>query len=85
MYCPNRSLLWADGRKHSRGKDYANWGPRWHYPKKYLPCKGGQKFAGVTLAPNNQVGYSGKSLRWFAISARHANPHFIIEYPTGRE
>lgn len=83
LYCPGRVLFWTDGKTLKRGKDYVNWGPKWHYARNYLPCKPGAKYAGVTLSPADKAGYVGKGLRWFAIAPRHAVAYSIIEYPTG--
>lgn len=83
LYCPGRVLFWTDGKTLKRGKDYVNWGPNWHYVRNYIPCKPGEKYAGVTLSPVDKAGYVGKGLRWFAIAPRHAVAYLIIEYPTG--
>lgn len=83
MFCHRRVLFWSDGKIHNRRKGYVNWGPKWHYAKDFQPCKRGQKYAGVTLAPIGQAGYAGKGLRWFAIAPTHGVKIAIIEYPTG--
>ena len=83
MFCSGRVLLWSDGKNFRKGKDFVNWGPVWHYTKSYIPCKSGDKYAGVTLAPVDKAGYVGKGLRWFAIAPSHAVAYLIIEYPTG--
>lgn len=84
MYCHGRVLFWVDGTKLQRGKDYTNWGKAWHYKDKYQPCIGRSNFAGVTLAPERQAGYSGNRLRWYAIGPGHGVEYSIIEYPTGK-
>ena len=83
LFCSRRVLLWSDGQRLDKREDYVNWGPQWHYASTYMPCKGRDKYAGVTLSPIRQAGYAGTGLRWFAIAPRHAVSYSIIKYPTG--
>lgn len=82
MACRGRTLIWVDGKKLDRRKDYANWGSAWHYKREYRPCKGRDAYGGVVLNTLQRAGYSGKAIKWFVIEPGHGVMDMLIEYPT---
>ena len=78
LFCKGRKLFWVDGRLLS-GKDYKNWGRRWHYPDRYYPCKERAKYAGI-----GYVRYQGVP-RWWAMAPAHRTRAYLVQYPTGKE
>ena len=81
MTCSPRKLVWVNGELFDKRKHYANWGRRWHYNDRYIPCPGGgvgSQFAGIALVRERNV------VRWYAIAPAHFTRSLLIEFPTDR-